>query len=494
MPTSIDKYLDPTGLDETVLNIRQITEGLEADMQNLPYARPGGIYPDMTVGAVIGADETAQWAQRESTGSGGATVRSVQGAAVGWNQLYNREYGDSTASGVSFTHNSDGSWTANGTATANGNKVISNVPTPINHKLLIKGTPSGGGRESYFMGLGGFYIDGGNGGIWTNTTIYTILNLRIDFISGTVFDNVTFWPQTFDLTAMFGAGNEPQSVAEFEAMYPEAYYPYSAPTLKPVQIAGIRSTDAQGGELGSVEWTAQTLRAAGNVADVLYADHVDVNVGSCTIAIGDGVTFSSSDTPNSAGLYNHILQYTAAAWASSGLGNATYNASHWLLNANSVLGISNATGASGATTAGFQALDNSMHVYFRWPSLLTQSQFEALVSGAGAETLMFALATPTTQPISPALPMTYKVQGGGSEAIIVPDGEVSAAPVLTVAEPVNAGDEFARIWEAIQSLGYTRNTAQLSRPVSLTDTVSIDETQKDTTDVVEIDTTKEVQG
>lgn len=67
MPTNINKYLDPTGLDETVLNIRQIAEGLEAEMQNLPYARPDGIYPDMTVGAVIGADETAQWATREST-------------------------------------------------------------------------------------------------------------------------------------------------------------------------------------------------------------------------------------------------------------------------------------------------------------------------------------------------------------------------------------------------------------------------------------------
>ncbi len=63
--------------------------------------------------------------------------------------------------------------------------------------------------------------------------------------------NVTFWPQLFDLTLMFGAGNEPATVAEFEAMYPLPYYPYSAPTLKSVNITGIRST---GFNLWDEEW------------------------------------------------------------------------------------------------------------------------------------------------------------------------------------------------------------------------------------------------
>lgn len=35
----------------------------------------------------------------------------------------------------------------------------------------------------------------------------------------------------YDLTLMFGAGNEPSTVAEFEAMFPNAYYPYSVPTV-----------------------------------------------------------------------------------------------------------------------------------------------------------------------------------------------------------------------------------------------------------------------
>ena len=34
-----------------------------------------------------------------------------------------------------------------------------------------------------------------------------------------------------DLTLMFGAGNEPSTVEEFEALFPEAYYPYNAGEL-----------------------------------------------------------------------------------------------------------------------------------------------------------------------------------------------------------------------------------------------------------------------
>ena len=408
MPTSLNKYLDRPALDETVVNIRQIAEALEEEMQDLPYARPDGIYPDMTVGAVIGADSTAQWAQRTTEGSGAATVRSVQGATVVWNQLLRVAAGSSTAAGATVTKRADGSVTIEGTATGiNYFELDTSLIIPIvtGHKYLAYGPtsdtdlylhiPSAGVMSQVYGGQ--IYTanqDSGN-------TSYAYLFMKATF-SGTY----TFTPQLFDLTAIFGSGNEPTTVAEFERMYPEPYYPYSAPTLKPVQIAGIASTDAQGGELDAIEWPAQTLRAAGSVRDELTSDELVTRVGERAYQSGD-----ESD-----------------------------------------------------------------------PTVRTDGT-----------TTYYPLATPTTTPISPALPMTYKVQQGGSESIIVPDGEISAAPVLTVAEPVNAGDEFARIWEAIQSLGYTRNAAQLSRPVSLTDIGSIDETQKDTTDIAEIDTIKEVQ-
>lgn len=45
----------------------------------------------------------------------------------------------------------------------------------------------------------------------------------------------------FDLTAMFGAGNEPATVEEFRKVYNEAYYPYCKPELRGVKTGAIKT-------------------------------------------------------------------------------------------------------------------------------------------------------------------------------------------------------------------------------------------------------------
>lgn len=47
--------------------------------------------------------------------------------------------------------------------------------------------------------------------------------------------------QVFDLTLMFGSGNEPTTVAEFEAMFPEPYYAYDAGRLLSFNPAGLKT-------------------------------------------------------------------------------------------------------------------------------------------------------------------------------------------------------------------------------------------------------------
>ena len=475
MPTSIDKYLDPNGLDETVLNIRQIAEGLEADMQDLPYARPDGIYPDMTVGAVIGADETAQWAQRETEGSGSATVRSVQGAAVVWEQIVKPNYPRTvTSKGVTYTSTSDGKITLDGTATGAESFTSSLVFSVFNgHKYLYKGADTSRAVFASVVGIG----SGINSeSIYTATADVASATLSV-VIAATYTGTYECYPQLFDLTQMFGSGNEPTTVAEFERMFPASYYPYSTPTLKPVQIAGISSTTAQGGELDAIEWTAQTLRAADSVRDELTADELVTRVGA---ADASNAWVASVTTVN-----EHGIGYVSLAVDVTG--------PSFIDGISSNLPIS--TGSFANSTQREFACNAASHtLFYRFPTTepVTLANAMADMRANNAE-CFYPLATPTTTPISPALPMSYKVEQGGTESIIVPDGEISAAPIITVAEPVNAGDEFARIWEAIQSLGYTRNVTQLSRPVSLTNIGSIDEVQKDATDVVEIDTTKEVQ-
>lgn len=498
MATNTLQYLDPDGLGETVLNIAQIKtslegqisdlgESLEEAMQNLPYARPDGIYPDMTIGAVIGADSTAQWATRESTGSGKAIVRSVQGAAVVWNQLIQVTDATRTSNGVTFVSSADGTVVANGEATGNTYATnITDIPITVGHVYLLKGAPSGGSQSTYrayiqgdpFSGVSNRY-DYGEGVIVAAVASGTASIVPLYIYSGYTANNLVVIPQLFDLTQMFGSGNEPQTVAEFEAMYPEAYYPYSAPTLKPVQIAGVRSTDAQGGELDSIEWTAQTLRAAGSVADMLYADHVDVRVG--VVDLGTLNWNYRGFSGGSFYAFHALFDETPAPSSFATVANlkcAEY----------STVKLTEISNTDKCVTYGTYWL-SANNLYIRDDAYTDAATFKAAMNGV---LLYYELATPTTTPISPALPMTYKVQQGGSESIIVLDGEISAAPVLTIAEPVNTSTELARIWAAIEQL-QSRGTAQLSRPVSLADVVNVDDTQKDTEDVAEIDTIKEVQ-
>lgn len=47
--------------------------------------------------------------------------------------------------------------------------------------------------------------------------------------------------QCFDLTAIFGAGNEPETYEEFRQYYPDAYYPYCAPEIRSMRATGIET-------------------------------------------------------------------------------------------------------------------------------------------------------------------------------------------------------------------------------------------------------------
>ena len=69
----------------------------------------------------------------------------------------------------------------------------------------------------------------------TENGIYTLSSgvgnpppLYFRAFAGATAGTYKFTLQLFDLTAMFGAGNEPSTVEEFEKMFPATYYPYNA--------------------------------------------------------------------------------------------------------------------------------------------------------------------------------------------------------------------------------------------------------------------------
>lgn len=62
------------------------------------------------------------------------------------------------------------------------------------------------------------------------------------FISAPVGDTVTIYKiMLFDLTDLFGAGNEPTTYEEFRQYYPDAYYPYCAPEIRSMRATGIET-------------------------------------------------------------------------------------------------------------------------------------------------------------------------------------------------------------------------------------------------------------
>lgn len=144
------------------------------------------------------------------------------------------KYGPSeTISGVTFTNNGDGSFTINGTSTTQIYASLINTSTTTirlntSHKYLLSGCPKEGSSSLFlYVDNGGalFGYDTGSGSIGTPTKTYATITISVS--KNTVINNAIFKPALYDLTAMYGAGNEPTTVAEFRAKYPNDYYEYN---------------------------------------------------------------------------------------------------------------------------------------------------------------------------------------------------------------------------------------------------------------------------
>ena len=128
------------------------------------------------------------------------------------------------AAGVTFTNNGDGSWTVNGTSTSQ----IYLPLLPVNslqlntaHKYLLSGCPKEGSSNLFlYVDNGGalFDYDTGSGSIGNPTK--TSAHITISVSSNTTVNNAIFKPALYDLTEIYGAGNEPTTVEQFYKDYP----------------------------------------------------------------------------------------------------------------------------------------------------------------------------------------------------------------------------------------------------------------------------------
>lgn len=161
------------------------------------------------------------------------TLDKILGKTLAWNQLCPSLTSPFSHRQVTYTPNSDGSITINGTATGGTSEcyfITNNYFASFGHKVLflIKGNTN---TEylAYGNGFANLGISSSVSNIFQLSQDAYYLQLRVP--NNKTASNEKVYFGVFDLTLMFGAGNEPSTVAEFEALYHLPYYPYNAGKL-----------------------------------------------------------------------------------------------------------------------------------------------------------------------------------------------------------------------------------------------------------------------
>lgn len=200
-------------------------------------------------------DSETAYQKTVPTGAKLMSVKSVGGKSIVWNQIFEAYNG--TNNGVTVATESDGTITLNGTAESSYVyfKSLSPAQDKVGKyilKLLILNNPdSVTMRYAYFnRTISTPTATKGTAAALVNQTAKDIELQKVaglsGFTTGTVFNDVKIKIQIFDLTVMFGSGNEPTSVEEFEAMFPNDYYQYNAGEIV---SAGTESIVEQGKNL-----------------------------------------------------------------------------------------------------------------------------------------------------------------------------------------------------------------------------------------------------
>ena len=151
----------------------------------------------------------------------------------GWNQIVPPSIlpVTQTVSGVTFTNNGDGTITTSGTASADISFTLfasSNFNFDRSKPFIMSGCPAGGSLSTYCCGFAAT-ADHGDVGQGKYYRVYQYGYIYCIFVkSGTNVSGLTFAPNIFLLTPIFGEGNIPDTVEEFRAMFPAKHYPFCA--------------------------------------------------------------------------------------------------------------------------------------------------------------------------------------------------------------------------------------------------------------------------
>ena len=213
-------------------------------------------------------DSETAYAKTVPTGGKLMSVKSVGGRSVVFNQNFQSR--KEINNGITATVDSDGTITLNGTVTASYFNFRDVTPEQNKvgkyaFKLLIMNNPDDISMKFGFLNRSQSTpaITSGSAVLIYNQTQYETSLGKSTGISGltagTVFNNVKIKIQIFDLTLMFGSGNEPTTAEEFEKIFPADYYPYNAGEII---SAGTEEIVEQGRNLWNEVWGVGSINSS----------------------------------------------------------------------------------------------------------------------------------------------------------------------------------------------------------------------------------------
>lgn len=194
------------------------------------------------------SDNTAAYQKTVPIGAKLANINQIGGKTIVWNQLAGPVVAK-TENGLTVTVDEKTSkFTIDGTST--GYTFIGGTIAKkhVGHKVLFRLGTAIPGTEPYAtieIAKGDYLYMRGNDAI--HGKIIEIADTNKSYVSwyiyvcetGITFDSITYTPQIFDLTQMFGIGNEPSTVEEFEAMFPAKYYPCNDGELMSMPVSDV---------------------------------------------------------------------------------------------------------------------------------------------------------------------------------------------------------------------------------------------------------------
>ena len=208
-------------------------------------------------------------------------------------------------------------------------------------------------------------------------------------------------------------------------------------SLLPVRMEGVETVAADESwssqrTIPAATYFPQGLRSAGTVYDELRADAAVTRVGAVDLGTLNWTYLSDYSAFFSTGLPIVKSGYTNSSIAP--MTCSKYETKSFY---------SNGDYFGGADKVIAFAFSSGERLYVKDSTAGTDAvTFKTAMSGV---MLYYALATPTTTPIDPPLPLSYRVGAGGTERVMVASGTTSAPPIFVTRYPLDPADLAASI-------------------------------------------------